>query len=61
MNEDYDWVKKVIESCSNEDHLHYIPGIIELFDKKWNWPGGWMELTELYHYKMREIGVLTEP
>ena len=61
MKEDLEWVKKVIASCLNEDHTHYIPGIIELFKKKWNWVAAWQELTEIYYEKLRELDVISDP
>jgi hypothetical protein len=31
----YDWLSKCIASCQNEDHLFFIPIMIELFNTKW--------------------------
>lgn len=61
MRADYAWVKKVIASCENEDHMHYIPGILELFNKKWHWIAAWQELEEYKVLREIEIGIRQEP
>lgn len=34
MNEDFEWVKRCIFSCTNEFQLGCIPGMIDLFEIK---------------------------
>jgi hypothetical protein len=34
MNEDFEWVKRCILSCTNEFQLSCIPGMIDLFNIK---------------------------
>lgn len=34
MNEDFEWVKRCILSCTNEFQLGCIPGLINLFSAK---------------------------
>jgi hypothetical protein len=48
MKEDFDWVSRIIASCSNESHLSYCIPIIELFDKKNVDSGASMTLWGLY-------------
>jgi hypothetical protein len=57
MNEDFMWVSKVIASCENEDHLGYIPAILELFEKKHN---DWSATRDLMFQYQEKVSTITK-
>lgn len=57
MNEDFEWVKRCILSCTNEFQLGCIPGMIDLFIAKHSDSSLKRELLGALIKREGEIGV----
>lgn len=58
INQDYEWVKKNIISCSNTFHVECIDIIIYLFFKKHNEVNNYNALVEMRNTKATQLQII---